>query len=109
MVIFKGREIKTDADGYLKNNKEWCEDLVYILAKEENIILTEEHWKIIRFIREFYLEFNTSPPIRLLIKEITKKYGKNIGNTHYLYFLFPKGLARQATKLAGLPKSINCI
>ncbi|WGL99322.1 sulfurtransferase TusE [Arsenophonus sp. aPb] len=109
MFIFEGREIKTDADGYLKNSHEWCESMVSLLAKQENIILTEQHWEIIRFIREFYLEFNTSPSIRMLVKAIAKKYGEDIGNSRYLYRLFPKGPAKQATKLAGLPKPVKCI
>ncbi|VAY02293.1 Sulfurtransferase TusE [Arsenophonus endosymbiont of Aleurodicus dispersus] len=109
MFIFEGREIKTDADGYLKSSQEWCESMVYLLAKQENIILTEQHWKIIRFIREFYIEFNTSPSIRMLVKAIAKKYGEDIGNSRYLYHLFPKGPAKQATKLAGLPKPVKCI
>ncbi|HGJ5890323.1 MAG TPA: TusE/DsrC/DsvC family sulfur relay protein [Arsenophonus apicola] len=109
MFIFEGSEIKTDADGYLKNSHEWCESMVYLLAKQENIILTEQHWEIIRFIREFYFEFNTSPSIRMLVKAIAKKYGEDIGNSRYLYGLFPKGPAKQATKLAGLPKPVKCI
>lgn len=109
MFIFEGREINTDADGYLKNSQEWRESMVYLLAKQENITLTEQHWEIIRFIREFYLEFNTSPSIRMLVKAIAKKYGEDIGNSRYLYRLFPKGPAKQATKLSGLPKPVKCI
>ncbi|MGP1928457.1 MAG: TusE/DsrC/DsvC family sulfur relay protein [Arsenophonus sp. NC-WZS1-MAG3] len=109
MFIFKDREINTDADGYLKNSQEWCESMVFFLAKQENIILTEQHWEIIYFIREFYLEFNISPSIRMLVKAIIKKYGEDIGNSRYLYHLFPKGPAKQATKFAGLPKPVKCI
>ncbi|MFP3014490.1 MAG: TusE/DsrC/DsvC family sulfur relay protein [Arsenophonus sp.] len=109
MFIFKGCEIKTDSDGYLKNSQEWNESIVYILAKQENIILTDQHWKIIYFIREFYFSFNISPNIRMLVKVIAKKYGNDIGNSRYLYSLFPKGPAKQAIKLAGLPKPIKCI
>lgn len=109
MFIFKDSEIKTDANGYLKNSQEWCESMVYLLAKHENIILTEQHWEIIRFIRKFYFEFNTSPSIRMLVKAIAKKYGEDIGNSRYLYRLFPKGPAKQATKLAGLPEPVRCI
>ncbi|MGP1958239.1 MAG: TusE/DsrC/DsvC family sulfur relay protein [Arsenophonus sp.] len=109
MFIFENREIKTDIYGYLKNSQEWSESMGFLLAKQENIILTEQHWQIIRFIREFYLLFNTSPSIRLLVKAITKKYGENIANSRYLYCLFPKGPATQATKIAGLPKPVRCI
>ncbi|MGP1954868.1 MAG: TusE/DsrC/DsvC family sulfur relay protein, partial [Arsenophonus sp. NC-QC1-MAG3] len=89
MFIFKGREINTDTNGYLKNSQEWCESMVFLLAKQENIILTEQHWEIIYFIREFYLEFNISPSIRMLVKAIVKRYGEDIGNSRYLYRLFP--------------------
>lgn len=109
MFIFEGREIKTDTDGYLKNVHEWHESMVNLLANQENIILTDQHWEIILFIRKFYFEFNISPSMRMLIKVITKKYGENIGNSRYLYRLFPKGIAKQATKLAGLPKPVKCI
>ncbi|MGP1939333.1 MAG: TusE/DsrC/DsvC family sulfur relay protein [Arsenophonus sp. ET-DL9-MAG3] len=109
MFIFEGREIKTDKDGYLKNIEEWNKSIVYFLANQENIILTEQHIEIIYFIHDFYLLFNISPSIRMLVKAIAKKYGDNIANSRYLYHLFPKGPAKQATKIAGLPKPIKCI
>lgn len=83
--------------------------MVPILAELEEIELTEQHWEIIRFVRQFYLEFNTSPAIRMLVKALAQKYGDEKGNSRYLYRLFPKGPAKQATKLAGLPKPVKCI
>ncbi|WP_348666060.1 TusE/DsrC/DsvC family sulfur relay protein [Arsenophonus symbiont of Ornithomya chloropus] len=109
MFIFENRKIETDNHGYLKNSQEWKKSMVYLLAKHENIILTKQHWKIILFIREFYLKFNTSPSMRMLTKAISQQYGETIGNSCYLYNLFPNGPAKQATKLAGLPKPIKCI
>ncbi len=58
-----------------------------------------EHWEVVRFVREFYLEFNTSPAIRMLVKAMANKFGEEKGNSRYLYRLFPKGPAKQATKL----------
>ncbi|OAT22833.1 tRNA 2-thiouridine synthesizing protein E [Proteus myxofaciens ATCC 19692] len=83
--------------------------MVPTLAEIEEIELTEQHWEIIRFVRQFYLEFNTSPAIRMLVKALAQKYGDEKGNSRYLYRLFPKGPAKQATKLAGLPKPVKCI
>ena len=80
-----------------------------LLATEEGIELSEAHWEVVRFVREFYMEFNTSPAIRMLVKAMTQKYGEEKGNSRYLYRLFPKGPAKQATKLAGLPKPVKCI
>lgn len=109
MFVFNGKEIETDSYGYLKNSNEWNEDMVPTLAELEEIELTEQHWEIIRFVRQFYLEFNTSPAIRMLVKALAQKYGDEKGNSRYLYRLFPKGPAKQATKLAGLPKPVKCI
>ncbi|WP_065390918.1 sulfurtransferase TusE [Photorhabdus namnaonensis] len=109
MLVFEGQEIETDAQGYLKNSSDWQEGIALLLAEQEEITLTEQHWEVIRFIREFYKEFNTSPAIRMLVKAIAQKYGEEKGNSRYLYRLFPKGPAKQATKIAGLPKPVKCI
>ena len=109
MLMFEGREIETDADGYLKNSHEWSEPLAEVIAANEGITLAVEHWEVVRFVRQFYLEFNTSPAIRMLVKAMAAKFGEEKGNSRYLYRLFPKGPAKQATKIAGLPKPVKCI
>ncbi|MGO2156041.1 MAG: sulfurtransferase TusE [Serratia proteamaculans] len=109
MLEYEGQVIETDAQGYLKNSADWHEALAPLLAAQEEIILTEAHWEVVRFVRSFYLEFNTSPAIRMLVKAMAKKYGEEKGNSRYLYRLFPKGPAKQATKIAGLPKPVKCI
>ncbi|HEJ7918731.1 sulfurtransferase TusE [Serratia marcescens] len=109
MLEFEGQVIDTDAQGYLKNSAEWHERLAPLLAAQEEIVLTEAHWEVVRFVRDFYQEFNTSPAIRMLVKAMAQKYGEEKGNSRYLYRLFPKGPAKQATKIAGLPKPVKCI
>ncbi|WP_145557547.1 sulfurtransferase TusE [Yersinia canariae] len=109
MLEFEGRTIDTDAQGYLKNSADWSEALAPTLAEQEGITLTEPHWEVVRFVRAFYQEFNTSPAIRMLVKAMAQKYGEEKGNSRYLYRLFPKGPAKQATKIAGLPKPVKCI
>ncbi|KXI22470.1 sulfurtransferase TusE [Photobacterium sanguinicancri] len=109
MLEFQGKSIETDAQGYLKNVEDWTPELVPMLAEEESITLSEAHWEVVHFVREFYLEFNTSPAVRMLVKAMAKKYGEEKGSSRYLYKLFPKGPAKQATKLAGLPKPVKCI
>jgi tRNA 2-thiouridine synthesizing protein E len=109
MLSFEGKEIETDNDGYLKESNQWCEGLAEVIAEKEAITLTPEHWEVVRFVRDFYLEFNTSPAIRMLVKAMANKFGEEKGNSRYLYRLFPKGPAKQATKIAGLPKPVKCI
>lgn len=109
MLEFEGQMIETDAQGYLKNSADWQESMAPLLAAQEEIVLTEAHWEVVHFIRSFYQEFNTSPAIRMLVKAMAQKYGEEKGNSRYLYRLFPKGPAKQATKIAGLPKPVKCI
>ncbi|UQC70700.1 sulfurtransferase TusE [Lelliottia sp. AC1] len=109
MLSFEGKEIETDNDGYLKESSLWSEGLAEVIAEKEAITLTTEHWEVVRFVRDFYLEFNTSPAIRMLVKAMANKFGEEKGNSRYLYRLFPKGPAKQATKIAGLPKPVKCI
>ncbi len=109
MFIFEGNEIETDSEGYLKDTTQWSEAMAEVIAAQEGITLAVEHWEVVRFVREFYLEFNTSPAIRMLAKAMANKFGEEKGNSRYLYRLFPKGPAKQATKIAGLPKPVKCI
>ena len=102
-------QIETDEKGYLKNWQDWTVDLVPKLAAKESIELTDAHWEVILFVRDFYLEYKTSPAIRALVKAMEKKFGAEKGNSRYLYKLFPDGPAKQATKLAGLPKPVKWI
>jgi len=92
----------------LKPN-DWSEPLAEVLAADEAIVLTEAHWEVVRFVRAFYQEYKTSPAIRALVKAMEQKYGPEKGSSRYLYKLFPKGPAKQATKIAGLPKPVKCI
>lgn len=109
MLIYENTEIETDNEGYLKDTTQWSEGLAQAIAANEGITLSPEHWEVVRFVREFYLEFNTSPAIRMLVKAMANSFGEEKGNSRYLYRLFPKGPAKQATKIAGLPKPVKCI
>nr|WP_256464420.1 TusE/DsrC/DsvC family sulfur relay protein [Erwinia amylovora] len=93
----------------MKSITDWSEDLARELAAEEKIELSEAHWEVVHFVRAFYLEFNTSPAVRMLVKAMAQKYGEDKGNSRYLFRLFPKGPAKQATKIAGLPKPAKCL
>ena len=108
-ITYNTQEIATDKQGYLLDFQLWNEDIATIIAASDNIELSEAHWEVIRFVREFYLEYKTSPAIRALVKAIKLSMGEEKGNSKYLYKLFPEGPAKQATKIAGLPKPAKCI
>ncbi|MGL9774954.1 MAG: TusE/DsrC/DsvC family sulfur relay protein [Sodalis sp. (in: enterobacteria)] len=106
---FNGTEISTDAQGYLTHSQDWSEALAGEIARREDITLSEAHWQVIHFVRAFYLQYNTSPAVRMLMKAMAQAYGEEKGNSRYLFRLFPEGPAKQATKIAGLPKPVKCL
>ncbi len=104
-----GKAVEHDEEGYLVDIGEWNEDLAKLIAKDENVDLSDEHWEVINFLREYYQEYQIAPAIRVLTKALAKKLGPDKGNNKYLYELFPYGPAKQACKIAGLPKPTGCV
>jgi tRNA 2-thiouridine synthesizing protein E len=104
-----GKTYETDEEGYLANLSEWNEDVAKALAESENLEMTDNHWEVVNFLREYYSEYQIAPAVRVLTKAIGKKLGKDKGNSKYLYELFPYGPAKQACKIAGLPKPTGCV
>jgi dissimilatory sulfite reductase related protein len=103
------KTVETDEEGYLVNLSDWSEDVAGIIARQENLEMTPNHWEVINFLREYYNEFQIAPAVRVLTKAIGKKLGSDKGNSQYLYELFPYGPAKQACKIAGLPKPTGCV
>lgn len=108
-IEVNGKTIETDEEGYLVDLTEWTEDAAQILADQDGLELTDNHWEVIRFLRDYYDEYQIAPAVRVLTKAIGKKLGKEKGNSKYLYELFPYGPAKQACRFAGLPKPTGCV
>lgn len=106
---FKGKAYELDDDGYLINWQEWNEDLAAHMASLDGINLSDAHWEVIKFLRNYFMQYQIAPMIKILVKEIGKVMGPEKGNTKYLYELFPGGPAKQACKFAGLPKPTGCV
>lgn len=104
-----GEMIEHDEEGYLTDLNQWSPELAAILAKDEGIEMTPEHWEVINFLREYYDEYQIAPAIRVLVKALKNKFGPEKGSNKYLYELFPYGPAKQACKIGGLPKPTGCI
>jgi len=103
------KERETDEEGYLSNLADWEKDVADVMAKADGIDLSDDHWEIINFLREYYEEYQIAPAVRVLTKAVGKKLGKDKGNSKYLYELFPYGPGKQACKFAGLPKPTGCV
>jgi tRNA 2-thiouridine synthesizing protein E len=101
--------IETNKDGFLINSEQWTNNVAIELARIDHIELTPEHWEILHFIRNYYYRFDHLPNARLFVKAVKTELGEQIGNSLYLYRLFPNGPAKYACKYAGLPKPPGCI
>jgi len=107
---FQGKSYETDENGYLISLSDWTDDLAGKLAELENIDMTEKHWEIVNFLRDYYEEYQIAPAVKVLTKEIAKLNDiKRKEASTFLYDLFPKGPALQACKIAGLPKPTGCV
>ncbi len=104
-----GISYDTDEEGYLANLSDWTPELCGAMAQADGADLSDHHWEVINFLREYYEEYQIAPAVRVLTKAIGKKLGKDKGNSKYLYELFPYGPAKQACKYAGLPKPTGCV
>jgi dissimilatory sulfite reductase related protein len=101
--------VETDHEGYLKNRSDWVQALAVEMAVADGLALTDSHWEVIHFLQEYYDNYEIAPAIRILTKQIGKRFGSEKGNSKYLYELFPKGPAKQACRYAGLPKPTGCV
>ena len=97
------RDIATDSEGYLRHLGDWSEAFTRALAREENLVLTPEHWEVIRFLRDYYQEHGVQAQVRVMIRHFTERWGPERGSNHYLHELFPVGgPQKQGNRLAGL-------
>ncbi|HVJ08463.1 MAG TPA: TusE/DsrC/DsvC family sulfur relay protein [Acidisarcina sp.] len=102
-MTIAGKALALDADGHLANRSDWNEDIAREIAAQEGISqLTPQHWAVIHYMRNVFEKEGDAPSIRRLTKESGV-------DTKSLYQLFPKGPAKRAAKIAGLPKPKGCI
>ena len=98
----EGVEHATDAEGYLLE-PEYSDAAPPVIAQAEGLALTDAHWDVIRFMRDKYREDGQTPNFRHLLKAFAEEVRPGT-DSKYLYDLFPGGPAKQAAKVAGLPK-----
>jgi len=105
MPLFESGKVRVDLDdkGYMNQPDMWNEKVAAALAKDEGIIdLTEDHWTVIDFLRDFQEEHGTAPMIRVLCKGTGFSLQK-------IYDLFDNGPAKGACRVAGLPRPDSCV
>ena len=105
MPMFELGEVKieVDEDGFMDNPDDWNKAIAKALATTEGVDdMSDDHWKLVNYLREYYLKFGIAPMIRKLCKQTGFKLKE-------IYDLFPSGPAKGACKVAGLPKPTGCV
>jgi len=102
-VTYAGTAVTVNDEGFFTDPAQWREEMAPLIARQEGIAgLTERHWQVIKFMRHAYEEKGTGPTVRVL--------GKTSGvPVKELYQLFPHGPAKEAAKIAGIPKPRGCV
>jgi dissimilatory sulfite reductase related protein len=102
-ITVVGQEYETDAEGFLQEPEKWNKQIAEEFAKTEatSYPMTEDHWKVVNYIRNYYMEYDIAPPIRMLVKSTGLSLDK-------INELFPNGPAKGACKIAGLAKPTGC-
>jgi dissimilatory sulfite reductase related protein len=93
---------EVDAEGYLIEPQEWTDEVAVVLAQQENIELNDDHWDVLRFMRDYYAEHQIAVDVRHVIKHLAKKHGPESRNM--VFDLFPYGYVKQACKIAGMKR-----
>ncbi len=93
---------ETDAEGYLVEPHDWNEALAEEFARQEDIVLTEDHWDVIRFVRTYFDEHQVAPDARFVIKYLMQHLGPTSRNK--LFELFPYGYVKQTCRIAGMKR-----
>ena len=102
-TTYAGVPVQLDDEGFFEDPNAWTPAMAEEMAKTDGIeVLTAPHWTVLNFMRQEYFAKGTGPTVRVL--------GKTSGvGVKDLYLLFPKGPAKMAARLAGIPKPKGCI
>lgn len=108
-IEYNGKTLATDNEGFLQDMSQWSPELAEHLAGLDDLALSDDHWMVINYIREYYEDYRIAPAVRILIKAMGRRLERDKGSSRYLYQLFPDGPAKQACRYAGLPKPTGCV
>ena len=98
--------VETDSEGYIARLSDWSVAFAVAQAEAEGLALTDEHWEVIGFLRDYYFEHEVQAQVRVMIRHFARAWGAARGNNHYLHDLFPRGgPQKQGNRLAGLLKT----
>ena len=100
--------LNLDKEGFLRELADWDNEVAQILASNEGIDLTDDHWEIINLVRDYYQHHQISPVTRVLVKATREQLGDTKGSSIHQMQLFSGKPTKLISKIAGLPKPANC-
>ena len=106
LLTVNGREISTDKEGFLSDPDQWESAVAEAMAASDGITLSEHHWEVIRFLRDYYANYRIAPDARTLVRSLGKSPDTASISRDYFATLFPPTPAKTACRYAGLPKPV---
>ncbi len=97
--------VERDVEGYLVHPEDWTPEIAAELAAEENIVLNDDYWPILNFVRDYWKDNKITPDVRHVADHLTQLYSidKKAGKKH-IFDLFPYGYVKQTCKIAGMQR-----
>ena len=97
----------TDNEGFLLDPTEWNREIAEIIARSENITMTNDHWFVVKYIRDYHELHQSVPEFRKALKYTKEHLSQEKATRKYIYSLFPYGYGQQACKIAGMRKPLK--
>jgi len=108
-IQIDGKTLETDNEGYLLDPALWNERTALEIARLEAIDMTDAHWEVVNFVRDYYETHQVVPENRTLLKTLRERHGKDTATRRYVQQLFPYGFGQQACKIAGMRKPLKLL
>jgi len=106
LMVIGDEHVGVDPEGYLLSPEQWSEEFALARATHEQLVLTDAHWELIYFLRDYYQQHQVQAQVRSMIKHFTGRWGAERGSNHHLHAMFPMGgPQKQGNRLAGLMKT----
>jgi tRNA 2-thiouridine synthesizing protein E len=100
--VIQGTAVAVDDEGYLVDPADWSKAIAEVLAREERIVLSDAHWAVIQFMRDYYEQHKIIPDARHVMKHLATVKGPDKAQRNDLFVLFPYGYVKQACRIAGM-------
>lgn len=105
-INVNGKDVEITNSGFLVNIEDWNEEVAEVIAREEDIELSDKHWDVIRYLRDEFINNNGNQPnTRNMVKAMAKAWNEKKVDAKFLYELFPGNPSKQAGRIGGLPES----